>query len=254
MPATDTLDRLDEVRGGDLDVGKLFVDTRQVFFDARANAAEFDEPRMRVDAVYAIVEIMGRFLREIRSLRLEITSGEVGLKGFDADLAGLQQRYRNLYRPFFDNLPHPDEWTDEQWKSLEEDLEGPILLWDLQTCKERWGIAFASPPCEGPDLMMTFSLLHQLGAAQQVEIELIKSIYGLADITMQEIGSYWSDKAKGAGQALAGAFKRIADEAKKYVPTLPGSSTRKYLALGIGAAVVVGGGGYLWLQSKKGRI
>ena len=251
MPSTDPLHRLDEVRAGELDVGKLFVDTRQVFFDARANAAEFDEPRMRVDAVKTIVEIMGRFLREIGTLRLRITSGEVGLKGFDTDLAGLQQRYRNLYRRFFDNPPHPEEWTDEQWKSLEEDLEGPILLWDLKTCKERWGIAYASPPCEGPDLLMTFSLLHQLGAAQQLEIELIQSIYSLADITMQEIGGYWSDKAKGAGQAIGQAFKPLADQGKKEFPTPPGSNTRKYIALGIGAAVVVGGGGYLWLQSRK---
>src|SRR5690242_6102073 len=141
MPSTETIHRLDGVRTGELDVGKLFVDTKQIYLDARANAAEFNEPRIRVDAMHAIVELMGRFLRELRSLRVQITRGEVGLKGFDADLAGLQQRYRNLYRPFFDNLPAPSEWTDEQWKSLEEDLEGPILLWDLKACNERWGVA-----------------------------------------------------------------------------------------------------------------
>ena len=41
-----------QIATGQLDVGTLFVRTRQIYLDARANAAEFDEPRLRVDALY----------------------------------------------------------------------------------------------------------------------------------------------------------------------------------------------------------
>lgn len=248
MPSTTQIERLDQVRSGELDVGKLFVDTKQIYLDARANAAEFNEPRLRVDAMYAIVELMARFMREVRMVRLQITRGEVGLEGFDADLAGLQQRYRNLYKPFFEAAPPPAEWTAEQWQSFEEDVEGPILLWDLKACQERWGIAYNSPPCEGPDLQMTLSLLHQVGVAQETQQALIDSVYGLADLTMQDLGEYWSDTAEGVGKALGAAFKKIADHAKDYFPN---PYAPKRIALGIGVALALGAGGYLWLKTRK---
>jgi hypothetical protein len=238
----------DLIKGGELDVGKLYVDTKQIYLDARANAAEFNEPRLRTDAMYTIVEMLGRFLRQLQTLRVQITKGEVGLKGFDADLAGLQKRYTNLYRPFFADMPHPAEWTDEQWKMFEEDLEGPILLWDLKTCNERWGIPFGSPPCEGPDLQMALSLLHQLGVAEQVQAELVASLYGLADITMKEIGTYWSDKGQKAAEATAQAFKDIASKVKDYFPN---PNTPKHIAWGLGVALALGGGGYVWLKTRK---
>lgn len=238
----------DQIKGGELDVGRLYVDTKQIYLDARANAAEFNEPRLRTDAMYTIVEMLGRFLRQLQTLRVQITKGEVGLKGFDADLAGLQKRYTNLYRPFFADMPHPAEWTDEQWELFEEDLEGPILLWDLKTCNERWGIPFGSPPCEGPDLQMALSLLHQLGVAEQVQAELITSLYGLADVTMKDIGSYWSEKGQKAAEATAQAFKDIANKVKDYFPN---PNTPKHIAWGLGVALAVGGGGYLWLKTRK---
>lgn len=242
--------RYEQIRRGELDVGKLFVDTKRIYLAARQDAAELDEPRLRSDAMDTIVEMMGRFLRQIQTLRFQIVKAEVGLKGFDADFAGLQKRYTNLYKPFFEGMPHPSEWTAEQWASFEEDVEGPILLWDLQTCRERWGIPFGTPPCEGPDLQMTFSLLHQLGVAEEVEQELIASIYGLADISMSEIGEYWSEKGKKAAKAVAGAFRNIAQEVKNYFPY---PSTGRHIAMGAGIALAVGGGGYLWLKTRKGR-
>lgn len=238
----------EQLRSGELDVGRLFHDTKQVYLDARQNAAEFNEPRLRTDAMYTIVDMMGWFLRRLRILRMEITRGEVGLKGFDADFAGLSQRYRNLYKPFFEDVAPPAEWTAEQWQSFEEDVEGPILLWDIKTCRERWGIAFGSPPCEGPDLLMTLSLMHQLGAAEEVQKELIASYYGLADVTMREIGEYWSDTAKAAGEAIGKSFKTIADNVQKYFPN---PNTPKHIAWGIGIALAVGAGGYVWLKNRK---
>lgn len=251
MPATRKTPSLDKVSTGELDVGKLFVDTKQIYLDARANAAEFDEPGLRVHAMYSIVKLLGYLIIRITAVRLTIMHGEVGLKGFDADLAGLKQRYRNLYRPFFDDLAPPAQWTAEQWSSLEEDLEGPILLWDLKTCRERWGIAFASPPCEGPDLLMALSLVHQLGAAQALEQELIASVYGLLDISIEEIGEHWSEQAKKAGQAMSRAYKAIADKAKDYFADLPVPKSFERVAWAIGATVVIGGGGYLWLKTRK---
>jgi hypothetical protein len=239
-----------EIKSGELNVGRLFVDTKQIYLDARANAAEFNEPRLRVDAMYAIVEMIGRFLREIRMLRLEITRGEVGLKGFDADLAGVQQRYRNLYQPFFEDLAPPAEWTNEQWKLFEDDLEGPILLWNLETCRERWGIPFGTPACEGPDLHMVLSLLHQTAAAEQVQAELIASAYGLADLTMQDFADTLTGAAKAVGRGVGKAFAAVRDTAEEYfLPT----KTAKRLAWGVGIAIAVGGGGYLWLKTRKGN-
>ena len=242
--------RYDQVRSGELDVGTLYADTKQVYLDARANAAEFDEPKLRVNAMYAIVKMIGNFLGRIQILRIQITKGEVGLKGFDADLAGLQKRYMNLYKPYFEDVPDPRGWTAEDWATFEEDIEGPILLWDLKTCKERWGIPFGTPACEGPDLLTALSLLHQLGIAETLQQELLASLYGFADITMQEIGQYWSEKADKAGQAVANAFKDIATNIKDYFPN---PNTPKHIAWGVGVALVVGGGGYLWLRTRKGR-
>lgn len=240
--------RFEQLKTGELDVGRLFHDTKQIYLDARQNAAEFNEPRLRTDAMYAIVDMMGWFLRRLRLLRIEITRGEVGLRGFDADFAGVSQRYANLYRPFFEGAAPPSEWTAEQWQSFEEDVEGPILLWDIQECRERWGIAFSSPPCEGPDLLMTLSLVHQLGVAEQTQLELVESCYGLADVTMSEIGGYWSDAAQDAGQAIGKAFKRIVDNIKQYFPS---PSTPKSIAWGLGVALAVGAGGYVWLKTRK---
>ncbi|MCA9652545.1 MAG: hypothetical protein KC501_21695 [Myxococcales bacterium] len=239
-----------QVLRGELDVGRLFADTKQIYLDARANAAEFDEPRIRVDAMYAIVELLGRLIREIRVLRAEITRGEEGLAGFDEDLAQLSARYRNLYRPFFDREHEPRAWTDEQWRSLEEDLEGPILLWDLKTCQERWGIPFGTPPCEGPDLLMALSLLHQTGVATDFQQELVASLFGFANLTMKDITETYGDIAKAAGRGIADAFGSIAEGAKSY---LTPTKAAKGFAWGLGVAAVVGMGGYLWINAKKKR-
>ena len=246
---TVTQDQRHGVLAGTLDVGRLFVDTKQLYLDAKANAAELDEPRLHVDVMFALVELLGRLIREVRILRAEITRGEEGLAGFDADLAGLQLRYRNLYRPFFEDLPPPAEWTEEQWQSFEEDLEGPILLWDLKTCQARWGIPFGTPACEGPDLQMALSLLHQTGVAAEHQQELIASFYGLADLTLQDITASLQGVAREAGKAIAKGLGKIGEGAAGYFK--PGKSTAKGLAWGLGVAAVLGAGGYLWLNKDK---
>lgn len=248
MPSAEEINRNDAVRKGELDVGRLFVDTKQIYLDARSNAVELDDLRLHVDVMYALVEMIGHLLREIRKLRIEITRGEVGLKGFDADLTGLQRRYQNLYRRSFEDMPPPAEWNDEQWKSFEENLEGPILMWDLKTCQERWGIPFGTPVCEGPDLLMALSLLRQLGVAQEVQEELIASVYGLADLTLQGFSDHWSDTARSAGKAIAQAFGAVAENVKKY---LPDPEAPKRFALGAGVAIALGAGGYLWLKTRQ---
>lgn len=241
-----------EVMRGELDVGRLFVDTKQIVLDARANAVELDQPRLRVDAMYVVVELLGRLIREVRVLRSEITRGEEGLAGFDADLAGLQQRYRNLYRPFFEGMTDPEQWTVEDWRGFEEDLEGPILLWDLKTCQERWGVAFASPPCEGPDLLMGLSLLHQTGIAAEHEAQLVASLYGLADLTMKDITETYGDLAHAAGRGIANGFGSVAEGVGQYfAPT----KTTRNVVWGLGVAAVLGVSGYAWInaKTKKGK-
>lgn len=236
-----------QIATGQLDVGTLFVRTRQIYLDARANAAEFDEPRLRVDALYVIVEMLGSLLNEITAIRAQIRLGEQGLAGFDADLAGLRQRYANVYRPFFDELTPPEEWTAEQWKAFEDDLEGPILLWDLKTCQERWGIEFASPACEGPDLLTALSLLHQSGAATETQRELLKSVYGKAQHTAEELAETVAEGATAAAGAIASAFGDIGRGAKDFF-TSP--ITGKGIGWGLGLVAVVGAGYFLL---KKGK-
>lgn len=247
MDRTEILRRRQQIVRGQLDVGTLFVETRQIYFDARANAAEFDEPRLRVDAMYAIFELLGALINEITALRAEIRLGENGLAGFDEDLSGLRQRFMGLYRPFFEDITPPHEWTAEQWASFEDDLEGPILLWDLQTCRERWEIPFASKPCEGPDLHMALSLLHQTGAAQDTQRELLKSAYGKAQHAAEELAESVGDSAQQAAQGIADAFGDVGRDIKHFF-TSPATSHVMAWGLGIAAAV---GGGYLLL--KKGR-
>lgn len=252
MPSAEQINRFDKVRRGELDVGRLFVDTKQIYVDARSNAVELDELRLHVDVMFSLVELIGQLLRELRKLRNDITRGEVGLEGFDADIMALQRRYQNLYRPFFTDRPAPQGWNDEQWTEFEEYLEGPILMWDLKTCQDRWGVPFSSTPCEGPDLLMALSLLHQLGVAEEVQEELIASAYGFADLRLQTVTEYWSDKARAAGKTIMQGFHKISETVKDYIPN---PDTSKRIAWGVGAALAVGGAGYLYLitKQKKGK-
>ncbi|MEM7160256.1 MAG: hypothetical protein AAF799_45885 [Myxococcota bacterium] len=240
----------DAVVRGELDVGRLFVDTRQVYLDAKATAAELDEPAIVTEVMWAMLELLGHILVDIRVLRSQITEGELGLRGFDADLVGLQQRFRNLYRPFFQDLKPIDTWTEEDWRDYEEFVEGPVLLWDLKTCQERWGVPFGSPPCEGPDLQMALSLLHQTGVAGEFEQELLSSYYGFADLTLRDIASHWEGQTKAAFEAAASAMGDIADTITDYAVQKSGA---KSFALGAGTAIAGLGlaGLYLFAIRKK---
>ncbi len=248
MPAVNQ-DQRNAVQRGELDVGRLFVETKQVYLDAKANAAELDDAGLHVEVMRELVGLLERLLQQIRILRSDITRGEVGLKGFDADLAGLQLRYRNLYRPFFEDLAPASEWSDEMWTSFEEDIEGPILMWDLKTCQERWGIPFGTPACEGPDLQMALSLLHQTGVAQEHQETLIRSVYGLADLNLRDVTGALEGAARAVGEKAAAALGAIGQGAADYFKKATKAS--KGFAWGLGAAAVVGVGGYLWLNKSK---
>ena len=65
---------------------------------------------------------------------------------------------------------------------------------------------------------------------------------------MKEIGTYWSEKGQKAAEATAQAFKDIANKVKDYFPN---PNTPKHIAWGLGVALAVGGGGYLWLKTRK---
>lgn len=245
------LDQQHKIRREKLDVGRLFVDTKQIYLDAKANAAEFNELRLHVDVMYALVELLGRLIQEIQVLRADIVRGEVGLAGFDADLAGLQLRYRNLYRRFFEDLPPPEEWTAERWKSFEEHLEGPILMWNLKTCQERWGIPFGTPVCEGPDLQMALSLLHQTGVATEFQKGILTSLYQGVRKTLRFLSASLHGAGRAIGEGAAAALGAIAEGAASYFT--PSKSTKSGFAWGLGVAAVIGVGGYLWLNNDQNK-
>ncbi|MCH9684700.1 MAG: hypothetical protein K0V04_24910, partial [Deltaproteobacteria bacterium] len=233
-----------------LDVGRLYADIKQVYLDARSNAAEFNEPRLHVDVMFGLVEMLGHLVVEITKLRAQTDLGEAGLAGFDSDLVGLTKRYTNLYQPFFDDASPPSQWTEERWQSYQEDVEGPILLWDRETCQERWSIEFGSPACDGPDLLTALSLLHQTGVALEFQQELLGTLLGLLDKTLGGLVTTLGEGAKHLAQRTADAFRKVRGAIKQYV--VPSERTVRRFAWGVGAAVgVVGLGGYLLLEKNK---
>lgn len=240
-----------DLQSGTIDVGRLFTDTKQLYLDTRTHAAETGNPTLRVARMYSIVDLIGNLLNEITSLRTQITRGEEGLTAFDDDLAGLKQRYRNLYWPFFrePEPPPPTEWTEQQWADFEELIEGPILLWDLETCRKRWGIHDKAPPCEGPDLLLALSLMRQTGVALEFQQDLIESWYGFADVTMDEFMTFYGDLGGAAGKAIAGGLAAIGKGVTNYVTRGGGSG----FGWGLGLAAVLGAGGLVWWNSNKGK-
>lgn len=241
-----------DIRSGTLDVGRLFVDTKQLYLDTRAQAVATDDPNLRIARMYSIVDLIGNLLNEITAFRAQITRGEEGLAGFDDDLSGLKQRYRNLYWPFFrePEPPPPAEWAAQQWTDFETLIEGPVLLWDLPTCREHWGLHDVAPPCEGPDLLLALSLLRQTGIALELQQQLVESWYGIADVSMDEFLTFYGDLGHAAGKAIAGGLTAIGKGVTDYVT---GGGGGGGLSLGLGIAAVLGVGGLVWWTNKKGK-
>ncbi|MCB9718854.1 MAG: hypothetical protein H6712_33730 [Myxococcales bacterium] len=243
-----------DVQSGTLDVGRLFTDTKALYLETRAQAAETGDPNLRVARMYSIVDLIGNLLNEITSIRAKITRGEEGLAGFDDDLAGLKLRYRNLYWPFFrePEPPPPTEWTEQQWTDFETLIEGPILLWDIRTCRERWEIHDVAPPCEGPDLLLALQLLRQTGVALEFQEELVASWYGFADLSMGEFLKFYGDLGRAAGKAIAGGMAAIGEGIGSYVTHGDGGGSNGF-GWGLGVAAVLGAGGLVWWKTKKGK-
>lgn len=219
-----------------LDVGRLFVDTKKRYTKAKEQSlSETGPARLRVDFGFAVVELIGNLLNKVQEIRSQITESAEGLKGFDQDLAGLRARYRNYYTKFYENAPPFEEWTLEHWVDYEDRIEGPIFYWNIQDCRKKWGVEFGAPQCEGPDLHMALSLLHQSGIALEFEREIVASFYGILDLTMKDFLQFYSDAAKKAAQSIV---EGIGDVGKFLTP---GRRFGKLLLVGGVAAALYAG-------------
>lgn len=195
-----------------LDVGKLFSDTKKRYTAAKKQSLSDTGPqRFRVDFGFATIELIGNLINKIQEIRNGIEETTDGLTAFDADLAGLKARYRNVYKKLLVDAPALDAWTLEDWADYEDNLEGPVFYWNISDCRERWGIPFGAPECEGPDLLMALSLLHQSGIAAEFEREIVESFYGIMDLTLQDFTQFYGDVARDAANSIIDGIGKITD-------------------------------------------
>lgn len=225
-----------------LDVGKLFVDTKRRYEDAKIQSlSDVGPARLRVDFAWGIIELIGNLINKTQEIRNEIEESEEGLTAFDQDLAGLRARYRIYYVKFFDGLPPFEEWTLEQWADYEDRIEGPIFYWNIADCRKKWGVEFGAPQCEGPDLLTALSLFHQSGVAAEFEAELVASFYGIFDLTMQDFSEFYADIARKAARELLEGVTDITE----FMTPGHGFRTFALLAVTAGAAYL----GYKWFTA-----
>lgn len=132
----------------------------------------------RVVVLMRTVNSMGSTIARLRGYRETIVL--VDPADFDLRFDGLQARYDEVYRPLFPvgpggiiTVPDVAAMTKEDWQRLHTHAEGPLLLWDIAECREKWPIgAAAVPACKGPDFLEALSMVNQIHEALLTQIEL----------------------------------------------------------------------------------
>ena len=218
-----------------------------------AETLHFRAGQSMVNIAWTVLGVIGRVLNHVNARRKQIRIGEEGLAMFDNDLAKLGARYDNVYRKFFEDvrgqagegqatapLPDASEWTDEDFALLEQRTIGPMLLWDVEQCKELWESNV--PRCTGPDLMTAWSFANQLAPVAANQLKLTRSVFGFLDYKLDEF-------AEEMGEDLGVIWDALADGARKVWKTVKETAakviTSKYFV--IGGLVLLGA----WALGRK---
>lgn len=253
-----------ELRGGNINAGEVFTVVRQIYFYARFDAAEFGTPHVQWAAMSMLVKMIGQLITDITVARSHLEHVNSGLLGFDSDLAGLTARYTHMYKPAIEqNL---DLSNPEQYAVFEKFLEGPIALWDRETCIENWPISVGH--CEGPDLLTALSLLHQAGIAEEQERELLESYVtqavGVYHSLVETAEGIYDDAAARTKEALRTAGTALAEGATAVKEAVgetvndnfvKPAATTLAVVVGLSATALIGYG--VWRAQKtttQGRI
>ena len=227
--------------------GTVFQVTRQAYLAAKAQSADVGPARFKRDFAYSTVQLIGNLIVESNGLREKIRQSDSyglraeGLTAWDSDFEGLETRYTQQYKRWFELNPlawdDPASWSEADLLEYEQQIEKPIYVWSLEECKQNW-VGRAASPCEGPDLLTALSLLHQITVAEEFERQITSSIW-LFDLTMEEFVQFYVDVAKAAAKAIIKSVGAAVANALK--PDPPGSKSWWHYLLG---AITLGGLGY----------
>lgn len=256
-----------------LNVGELFAKTQKLYTDIKVLQGRVEAlvvqlsdteyasearnllskvKKLRLRAMAATVQTIGKLVTDIEEARSKITLGEAGLAEVDARIEGLRERNDKVYRTAFKwaggvpLLPNPTDWGDEEWAEFEKRLEGPIYYWGPKECLELW--SYPVPRCQGPDYLTAWSLVNQVIAAQDTQAVLVGDVAGYLDWQM---GGYVEEAAT--------AFEELVQKTKEVVSDVVEYTQERLIPpfmLGLGIVVGVVGLGFVaqaWAGSRRGR-
>jgi hypothetical protein len=230
----------------------LLVEARRLLAEAEMfadNAAQ-----LRIRTLIKTVGLVGDNINTIRKWRAKVTLGEIGFgPGFDSDLAGLEQRYAQFYRPAFPiltagiiDIPDARQWGEQEWAEWGR-IEGPMFFWGIQECRDNWKVPNV-PACEGPDLFTSFSLINQIHEAWKNEVDMINEfpVLGLLD---KMLGGHFEEAAEIIEKIdeiltrITNVIKEVAKLIEKVVHTLAATP----------GILLVGGAIALYVFSRKNK-
>lgn len=144
---------------------------------ARAAGVEAEAGSLTLQIMADTVANIGDTLTRVRASRARIVLGTEGLAELDNRIATVGQRYHEVYRPMFpiENgavlIPNAASMGDQEWDLFNRRLRDPIYFWSPKECLEQWNVA-GVPPCIGPDLFTTLSMVNEVHVALEHQIEM----------------------------------------------------------------------------------
>ncbi|KKL11696.1 hypothetical protein LCGC14_2543200 [marine sediment metagenome] len=190
--------------------------------------------------------IMLKLVKANRALAEDLFGGEPGLAVLDDRIRRADDRWYEVYAPYFDisvegkggKVPDVDTlryWSTPQWDEFRELIQDPILFWSPKECFEKWKFPDV-PRCAGPDLLYVLSMGNESYVAKEAAYDNVKQL-------AQDLRDNMSGVIPGLVGALGDLAGIIIDPLLQAVK----SSFRKG---GLIAWILVGGG--LYLANKAG--
>lgn len=226
---------------------RLFGDTKAMYVTAKEKATTLGAPILRILAMQATLDILRKLINLAVGQRGRIELGTRGLGQLDRDLAGLRARYAGIYGRWIpEEMDPPEQWDADTWEDFEESLEGPVLLWSIEDCRDKWGLPFL-PACQGPDLLLAVQIVNGIAEARAAELDMknplispVGAIYAhthafflsSAEFFEDEVRSAFLEAAQAAddiAKHIGGYFGVSADAVKAAFPWLLGAG------IGLGA-------------------